>query len=81
MSKSSQDSHKRDGACNQQCPLIAADKAVTTTNSRPFVMASLAVTELQPLYFGYTSFYPPSVHQPATLSPPSLLSLNCKLTI
>jgi hypothetical protein len=54
---------------------------VTINISRPLAVAMLAVSEVQPFFFGYTSSYAPSVRRPATLSPPSLLSLNCKLTI
>lgn len=80
--KSSHESHqKHDKGCNQQCPLIIASKAVTISNSLPLAAAVLGVTGIQPVLFGYTSFYKLPVRQPASLRSPTLLSLACALTI
>jgi hypothetical protein len=79
--KSSQKSQKHDNCCNEQCPLIAASKAVTISNERPFAAALLGFGEAQPFLFGSTYSRDPLIHQSANLHPQTLLSLACALTI
>jgi len=81
LQKGPQKSHKHDSGCSEQCPLIAASKAVAITNVKPLAFTMLGVREAQPLFFGYTVSWIPPVHQPATLRPPTLLGLACALTI
>jgi hypothetical protein len=79
--KNSQQSHKGNTACNQQCPLSAAGNAVTISNVRPLAAVMFSMAEVEPCLFTYTVSCPLPVCRSADLDPPTLLRLCCALTI
>jgi hypothetical protein len=81
MGKKSQESNKHDADCNQQCPLMSTNKAVTINNLHLLDAAIVSAAEMQPLIFEVTNFYITPVIRPAILPPATLLSLGCALTI
>jgi hypothetical protein len=81
MSKNSRDSKKHDMGCNEQCPLLAASKAVAINDVQPLAAAMFGVSELQPFHFAYAASNDSPIYHPAPTSPPTLLSLGCALTV
>src|ERR1019366_710303 len=53
--KTTGESRKRDTACDQQCPMVAAGKLVAISNPWPMATAMLHAAELQPLFLGRTA--------------------------
>jgi hypothetical protein len=80
LRKSSGDSHKRDTACNQECPMMAASKLVAISNPQPIATAMLGADELQPLFLARVTPAAVPIHPTFNSPAPTLLSLGCALT-
>jgi hypothetical protein len=80
----SQESKKPGTPCNQQCPLIAAAKAITVNNNDRVQLPAAAIVgivQMPPFLIPDTACRITSFRQTDSLPPSTLLRLSCALTI
>jgi hypothetical protein len=80
--KNSQNSKKQGTGCNrEECPRIAASKSITISQPQPLATLMFRNDEAQRFVSAYFAMNNQPVYSTASVSPPTLLSLGCALTV